>query len=135
MSIETTPDAESEPSPEAEATRLASELGQAIERLPAYQDFAEAKAAVESDDEAQERIQEFEGLREDFMLARQAGSATNDDLRELQRAQQELHELPVMNEYLRAQSDLELTLQELNEMVSAPLGVDFGEKAGGCCQD
>ena len=38
-------------------------------------------------------------------------------------------------DYLRAQSDLELQLQELNEMISAPLAVDFGEKAGGCCQD
>lgn len=40
-----------------------------------------------------------------------------------------------MDDYLRAQSDLELQLQELNEMISAPLSVDFGEKAGGCCQD
>ncbi|WP_254544007.1 YlbF family regulator [Halomarina pelagica] len=135
MSIETTPDAEGENTPEAEVTRLATEFGEAISELPAYREFAEAKAAVEESEEAQEKIREFEGLREEFMLARQTGAATNDDLRELQRAQQELHEVPVMNEFLRAQSDLELTLQELNEMVSAPLAIDFGGKAGGCCED
>jgi cell fate (sporulation/competence/biofilm development) regulator YlbF (YheA/YmcA/DUF963 family) len=40
-----------------------------------------------------------------------------------------------MSDYLAAQSDLELRLQELNEIVSEPLAVDFGQKAGGCCED
>jgi cell fate (sporulation/competence/biofilm development) regulator YlbF (YheA/YmcA/DUF963 family) len=40
-----------------------------------------------------------------------------------------------MAKYLQAQSEIELTLQELNHTISEPLEVDFGEKAGGCCQD
>jgi cell fate (sporulation/competence/biofilm development) regulator YlbF (YheA/YmcA/DUF963 family) len=136
MSTETTPDAvEPDAEAAARATELATDLGDAIADLPAYERFAEAKAAVESDEEAQERIQEFESLREEFMLARQTGDATNEDLRRLQEAQEELHDIPVMAEFLQARSELELTLQELNETISAPLAVDFGEKAGGCCQD
>ena len=136
MSIETTPDAvESDTEASARASELASDLGDAIADLPTYERFAAAKAAVESDEEAQERIREFEGLREEFMLARQTGDATNEDLRKLQEAQEELHEIPVMREFLQARSELELELQELNEAISTPLAVDFGEKAGGCCQD
>ena len=137
MSTETTPDAvESEDAEAAaRATELAADLGDAIADLPSYERFAEAKAAVESDEDAQERIREFEGLREEFMLARQTGDATNEDLRRLQEAQQELHDIPLMAEFLQARSELELQLQELNETISAPLSVDFGEKAGGCCQD
>ncbi|MEF8868830.1 MAG: YlbF family regulator [Haloarculaceae archaeon] len=136
MSTETTPDAvEPDAEAAARATDLATDLGDAIADLPAYERFAEAKAAVESDEEAQERIQEFESLREEFMLARQTGDATNEDLRRLQEAQEELHDIPVMAEFLQARSELELILQELNETISAPLAVDFGEKAGGCCQD
>ncbi|MEF8789221.1 MAG: YlbF family regulator [Haloarculaceae archaeon] len=136
MSTETTPDAvEPDAEAAARATDLATDLGDAIAELPAYERFAEAKAAVESDEEAQERIQEFESLREEFMLARQTGDATNEDLRRLQEAQEELHDIPVMAEFLQARSELELILQELNETISAPLAVDFGEKAGGCCQD
>ena len=134
MSIESPADDTVE-HPAAHATELASDLGEAITELPAYREFAEAKEAVESSEDAQERIREFEELREEFMLARQTGNATNEDLRELQAAQEELHDIPVMNEFLEARSDLELQLQELNEMISAPLAVDFGEKAGGCCQD
>ena len=136
MSTETTSDAaESDAQTSARAAELAADLGDAIADLPTYERFEEAKAAVESDEDAQERIREFEGLREEFMLARQTGDATDQDLRRLQEAQQELHEIPVMAEFLQARSELELELQELNEAISAPLAVDFGEKAGGCCQD
>ena len=117
------------------ADQLASEFGEAITEMPIYQRFAEAKRAVENDEDAQERIQKFEAIREDFMLARQTGQADEEDLRELQAAQEELHELDVMSDYLAAQSELELRLQELNEVVSEELVVDFGEKAGGCCED
>jgi cell fate (sporulation/competence/biofilm development) regulator YlbF (YheA/YmcA/DUF963 family) len=133
MSIDTTADAET--TPEADVTELASELGDAISQLSTYQRFLEAKEAVENDEDAQEKVHQFEQLRGEFMLARQNGNATNEDLRELQAAQKELHDVPVMSEYLEVQSELELELQELNQMISAPLAVDFGEKAGGCCQD
>ncbi|UPM42017.1 YlbF family regulator [Halocatena salina] len=132
MSTETTADAEI---PQATVTELASDLGEAITQLPTYQEFLEAKERVEESEEAQQKVQRFEQLREEFMLARQTGNATNEDLRELQAAQEELHDVPVMSEFLELQSELELELQELNEMISAPLAVDFGEKAGGCCQD
>ena len=116
-------------------TELARELGEAITELPEYQAFAAAKERVEADEAAQEQIQEFETIREEYMHARETGQATQEDLLTLQRAQEDLHDLPVMAEFLQAQNDLELRLQALNEHVSDPLAVDFGEKAGGCCQD
>ena len=130
MSVETPAEPETD-----DVDELASELGEAITGLPIYEAFLEAKAAVEADEELQEEIRAFERLREEFMMARQAGDATNEDLRELQRNQQELHEQPKMKEYLQAQSELELKLQELDEIISEPLTVDFGGTAGGCCED
>jgi cell fate (sporulation/competence/biofilm development) regulator YlbF (YheA/YmcA/DUF963 family) len=127
MSVETTPD--------ERVLELAEELGDAIAELPVYEAFLDAKETVEADDDLQDEIEAFETQREAFLVARENGSATNDDLRELQRAQQALHERPKMSEYLQAQSELELQLQELNVTISEPLELDFGEKAGGCCQD
>ena len=98
----------------ARVTELASDLGSTIEELDSYQRFTEAKRAVENDEEAQQQIQEFEQLREEFMMARQSGDASNEDLRELQAAQEELNEMPVMAEYLDAQEQMEMELQELN---------------------
>jgi cell fate (sporulation/competence/biofilm development) regulator YlbF (YheA/YmcA/DUF963 family) len=134
MSIESTPEGDAEP-PAVRATKLASELGEAIASLPSYEAFIEAKTAVEESEDAQVKIREFEQLRESFMLARQTGDATGEDLQRLQEAQQELHDIPEMRTYLERQSAIELELQELNKTISAPLAIDFGEKAGGCCQD
>jgi cell fate (sporulation/competence/biofilm development) regulator YlbF (YheA/YmcA/DUF963 family) len=128
MSIETE-------SQETSADELGRQLGEAIASLPEYERFTEAKEAVEEDEAAQEKITEFEQFHEEFMLARQTGEATQDDLRELQRKQEDLHDIPVMAEFLQAQNELELRLQELNEEISAPLSIDFGQKAGGCCED
>lgn len=114
---------------------LGRELGERIAATPQYDEFEAAKVAVEADDEAQERIEEFQQLRQEFMLARQTGSADQESLEKVQRAQDALHSLPVMEEYLEAQSALQDRLEAVNEAISEPLAVDFGGEAGGCCQD
>jgi cell fate (sporulation/competence/biofilm development) regulator YlbF (YheA/YmcA/DUF963 family) len=131
MSVET----ESPTDTDTDVEALARELGDAITEMPAYQTFLEKKEAVEADEDAQAQIEEFEQIREEYMMARQTGQAGQEDLRELQQAQESLHSIPVMSEFLQAQNDLELRLQALNEHISEPLELDFGEKAGGCCND
>jgi cell fate (sporulation/competence/biofilm development) regulator YlbF (YheA/YmcA/DUF963 family) len=114
---------------------LGRELGERIAETPEYERFEEARAAVQRDEEVQQRIDEFEQLRAEFMQARQTGQATNAELQRVQEAQDELHSMPVMSEYLDAQDELEDTLEAVNEAISEPLAVDFGGEAGGCCQD
>ena len=114
---------------------LGRELGERIAETAEYERFEEARAAVQRDEEVQSRIDEFEQLRAEFMQARQTGQATNEELRRVQEAQDELHAMPVMSEYLDAQDELTGTLETVNEAISEPLAVDFGGEAGGCCQD
>jgi cell fate (sporulation/competence/biofilm development) regulator YlbF (YheA/YmcA/DUF963 family) len=117
------------------ADDLARQLGEAITETPAYRRFVESKQAVEDDDEVQARIDEFEQLRQEFMLARQSGDADQEALQEVQDAQERLHDHPVMAEYLDAQDALEARFEELNELISDPLDVDFVGESGACCQD
>ena len=133
MSIET--EADGEATERSRVEELAGELGEAIAETPEYQRFDETKRAVEEDDEAQEKVKEFEQLRQEFMLARQTGEATQEDIQKVREAQQELHDLPVMDEYLQAQKELEAKLEAVNDAISAPLAVDFGDQASGCCED
>ncbi|KTG11292.1 hypothetical protein AUR64_05040 [Haloprofundus marisrubri] len=119
----------------ARTDELGRELGDAIAALPEYEAFEDAKAAVEDDEEVQSHISEFEQLREEFMVARQMGEANQQQLQKVQRAQQELHSLPTMAEYLEAQEELQTRLEDINKAISDPLAVDFGGEAGGCCQD
>ncbi|PSP54772.1 regulator [Halobacteriales archaeon QS_1_67_19] len=135
MSIDTDADADAEAAERSHVEQLGAELGEAIAETPEYQRFEETKEAVENDEEAQERVEEFEQLRQEFMLARQTGEATKEDIQKVRQAQQELHELPVMDEYLQAQEELEAKLEAVNDAISAQLAVDFGDQASGCCED
>jgi len=119
----------------ADPESLGRALGEVIARTPEYEAFEAATEAVETDEEAQERIADFERQRSEFVMARQTGQATQEDLRDLQATQRDLHSLPVMEEYLAAQEALQSRLEGINEAISAPLSVDFGGEAGGCCQD
>lgn len=110
-------------------------LGEAIADLPEYEAYLEAQDAVQADDELQEQIETFERKREEFMMARQAGEADQADLRDLQAAQNELHSQPLMAEFLEAQNELEARLERVNDAISEPLELDFGQTAGGCCEN
>ncbi|WP_137286914.1 YlbF family regulator [Halorussus salinisoli] len=133
MSIETEADGEATELTHVE--ELAGQLGEAIAQTPEYQRFEETKEAVEQNDEAQEKVQEFEQMRQEFMLARQTGEATKEDVQKVREAQQELHSMPVMEEYLQAQEALEEKMETVNKAISEPLAVDFGDQASGCCED
>ena len=136
LDAETDADADAEPMATAGRPEdLAGDLGSAIADTPEYERFAEAKAEVEHSPEAQEKVQEFERLRDEFMLARQTGEATQEDLQNLQAAQQELHEIPVMAEFLEAQNRLDARLERISDAVSTELDFDFGDRIGVCCQD
>ncbi|GAB7008210.1 YlbF family regulator [Halorubrum trueperi] len=130
MSVERAPVDE-----QASIEDLGRELGERIARTPEYERFEDTREAVQRDEEVQAKIDEFERLRAEFMQARQTGQATNADLNHVQDAQDELHSMPVMSEFLDAQDELTATLEMVNEAISDPLAVDFGGEAGGCCQD
>ncbi|ERG94781.1 YlbF family regulator [Haloquadratum walsbyi] len=115
--------------------QLGSELGEAIADTTEYKRFEETKTAVEADDEIQSQITEFQNRREEFMSARQAGTATQEMLDEVKSAQSALHDMPKMAAYLDAQKTLQSKLEDVNKAISDPLAVDFGGEAGGCCQD
>lgn len=114
---------------------LGRELGAAIADLPVYGEFEEARQTVRQNEELQAQIDEFEERRQEFMLARQQGEASQEDMVDIQRAQQELHDHPDMARFLAAKSELQDHLEDINRAISEPLAVDFGGEAGGCCQD
>lgn len=116
----------------SEIETTGAQLGDAIADLPEYESYVAAESAVETSMEAQEYIETFESKREQLMLAKQVGEATQDDVAELREIQAELHELPVMKAFVEAQQALKERLSEINAAISDDLEIDFAEEAGGC---
>jgi cell fate (sporulation/competence/biofilm development) regulator YlbF (YheA/YmcA/DUF963 family) len=135
MSTESETDAGVEATTQDEPETVAGDLGAAIADTPEYERFVESKAAVERSPEAQEKVQTFERLRDEFVQARQTGEATQEDLETLQSAQQDLHNVSEMAEFLEAQEALDVRLERVNREIAADLAIDFGDRIGSCCQD
>lgn len=119
----------------SDVDRLASQLGAAIAELPEHERYVGTKRAVENDETAQELIESFERTREAYLQGSQQGETNERKRRELEQAHRKLQSLPVMEDYLQAQSALERRLNRVNLAISEHLLVDFGEQTSGCCQD
>ncbi|MFP4591198.1 MAG: YlbF family regulator [Halobacteriales archaeon] len=114
---------------------IGERLGEAIAELDAYERYETAQEAVKASDQAQELIERFEQRRHAYLVARQSGQVTEADAQEVRELQDELHALPVMQEFLEAQRELEGRLVAVNDAVSRGLAVDFADVAGSCCHD
>ena len=133
--MSTEPDVETGVDPTGTPEAVAEELGAAIAATDEYERYVETKTAVEESREAQEKVREFERLRDAFVQAREVGEATEEDRDTLKNAQRELHALPEMAAYLAAQQELDARLERLDTAIGTDLDVDFGDRIGSCCQD
>jgi cell fate (sporulation/competence/biofilm development) regulator YlbF (YheA/YmcA/DUF963 family) len=133
--MSTEPDVETGVDPARTPEAVAEELGTAIAATDEYERYVETKTAVEESREAQEKVREFERLRDAFVQAREVGEATEEDRDTLKNAQRELHALPEMAAYLAAQQELDARLERLDTTIGTDLDVDFGDRIGSCCQD
>ncbi|EMA38088.1 YlbF family regulator [Halococcus hamelinensis] len=133
--MSTEPDVETGVDPARTPEAVAEELGAAIAATDEYERYVETKTAVEESREAQEKVREFERLRDAFVQAREVGEATEEDRDTLKNAQRELHALPEMADYLAAQQELDARLERLDTAIGTDLDVDFGDRIGSCCQD
>ena len=122
----------SQESASADVMELGTELGEALAGLPEYEAFEAAKETVDSHPDVQKKMQEFEQMQKEFMVARQQGEATEEDLDELRAVREELEAMEAMQELREAQDDLVEVLEAVNESISAELELDFGDSVGSC---
>ena len=116
----------------ADVRKLGVELGEALAELPEYEAFEAAKETVDNDSDVQQKMQEFEQMQKEFMVARQQGEATEEGLEELRATREELESMEAMEELRDAQNNFVEVLEVVNESISDELEVDFGDSVGSC---
>jgi len=122
-------DAESVDSAEdAVEAKLQAFVG-AVEDSETYQQFAEASQRLEADREAMELLETYQQkqqqLQENFDQKLMA---------ELQELQSDLSNNERVQQHRAAQSELIELLQETNDVISQPIGMEFAQSpGGGCC--
>jgi len=100
----------------------------AIEDSETYQQFVEASEQLETDREAMELLETYrqkqQQLQENF---------DQELMAELQELQSDLSNNETIQQHRAAQSELIELLQETNDVISEPIGMEFAQTSGGGC--
>ncbi len=99
-----------------------------IEDSETYQQFVEASERLENDPEAM-------GLLEEYRRKRRQMQQNFDQelMQELQELQADISENETIQQHRTAQTTLVELLQETNEVISEPIGIEFAQSSGGGC--
>ena len=100
----------------------------AIKDSDTYQQFVEASQQLETDREATELLESYrekqQQLQENF---------DQELMAELQELQSDLSNNETIQQHREAQTDLVELLQETNDVISEPIGMEFAQSSGGGC--
>jgi len=100
----------------------------AVENSETYQQFVEASEQLEADQEATELLETYQQkqqqLEENF---------DQELMAELQELQSDLSNNETIQQHRAAQSELIELLQQTNDVISEPIGMEFAQTSGGGC--
>lgn len=100
----------------------------AIEDSETYQHFMAANERLENDDEAMQLLTEYRQKQQQMQM-----NFDQSLMAELQEIQTELSENETIQQHRAAQTELVELLQETNDVISEPIGMEFAQSSGGGC--
>ena len=115
-----------------QAARLFAE---ALADTPQYQAFEQALFTFRQDAQAQSAIQDFQNKQASLKGLLMLNAVSAEDRQELQALADRVNQQPSVIAYSQAQNDLVAISQELGDLVSNAIGLDYASvcRTGGCC--
>jgi len=116
----------------------ADALAQAIQQTPQWEEWENARAAFDRDDDVKRLRARLERVASRWRAAQAAGKGLiGQEARELAEAQEALQGHALFVRQQEAGRQLVVLFQQTNELISSMLGIDFAANAlprgGGCC--
>jgi len=100
----------------------------AIEESETYQQFIEASEQLENDDEAKQLLNSYREKQRQMQM-----NFDQSLMADLQEIQQQLDENETIQQHQTAQAELVELLQQTNDVISEPIGMEFAQSTGGGC--
>lgn len=115
--------------------QAAQHFAQALADTPQYKEFEGAFLNYRQDADAQQAIQNFQQKQASLKALMQTNTVNAEDKQELQRLQEQFYQQPSVIRYAKAQEALVAVSQEVGDLLSKAIGLDFGNscRTGGCC--
>ena len=100
----------------------------AIENSETYQQFMDANEQLESDEDAMALLDEYRQKQQEMQQ-----SFDQELMADLQEIQEAMDENETIQQHQAAQAELIELLQQTNDVISEPIGVEFAQSSGGGC--
>jgi len=116
--------------------QAARQFAEAFVEMPQYLAFEQAYYAYSKDEKAQEALQEFQAKQASLQALLMLNAVSEADKAELTRLRDKFYNLPSIMEYSKAQNELVAVSQEIGDMITEAIGINFGNACrtgGGCC--
>lgn len=100
----------------------------AIADSETYQQFMDANERLENDEEAMQLLNEYRQKQRQMQM-----NFDQSLMAELQELQEEMSENETIQQHRQAQTALVELLQQTNNVISEPIGMEFAQSSGGGC--
>ena len=102
---------------------------------PLFQAFERAYTNYAEDPAAKKALEDFQNKQEPLRGLMALNAVSPQDMLEIQRLQAEFYNQPSVKQYARAQDELIAASQEIGDLLSEAIGLDYGVscRVGGCC--
>jgi len=121
-------DAESTQNAEESVERKLRAFVDAIADSETYQQFMDANERLENDEEAMQLLNEYRQKQRQMQM-----NFDQSLMAELQELQKEMSENETIQQHRQAQTALVELLQQTNNVISDPIGMEFAQSSGGGC--
>jgi cell fate (sporulation/competence/biofilm development) regulator YlbF (YheA/YmcA/DUF963 family) len=124
-----------EVAPRSAVMQSAKQFAETLGDTPQYREFEQSYFNFRKDTEAQSAIQEFQKKQASLKALLMLNAVSEEDRQELQRLQERFIQQPSALRYTKAQEELVAISQEIGDLLSKAIGLDYGAscKTGGCC--
>lgn len=121
--------------PQDVVLRTARDFAATLAETPEFKAFEQANERLNQDSTAQQAIQVYQRKQQSLRGLIMLNALSETDRAELMQLQESLFNQPAILAYNQAQTQLIESCQEIGDLISESLGLDFGAacKSSGCC--
>lgn len=100
-----------------------------------FREFEESYYGYRQNADAQNALQEFQKKQSSLRAMQKLNTLSENDRQVLQQLHDQFYQNQAVQRYAKAQEELTVTCQEIGDLISNAIGLDFGSscRTGGCC--
>lgn len=121
--------------PRSTVMEAAKQFAKVLGDTPQFREFEQSYIDYRSDTEAQSAIEQFQKKQASLKALLMLNAVSEEDQQEMKRLQDQFYHQPSVLRYTKAQEELKVICQEIGDLLSKGIGLDYGAscKTGGCC--